>query len=524
MNCNRNKTWLRISGFCGALACVLALFGFGLPAVADEGAPATRAVRLSSVDGQVQLTHGDQLLTDNAVANTPLFEGTRLVTGSDGRAEVQFEDGSVARISPDSSLTLSTLRPGGETELQLNSGLGYFELQGSDTAKAIRVKFGDNVATGSGFTVLRIRLDEPPGEVAVFSGNAHLEGARDFVLDLHGGQSVKLNSADPNNSAVANSIEPDSWDAWNSDRDQALTAAEAAATPATHSLDNGNNPAWGDLNQSGSWYNVPDQGYVWSPYEASNSDWDPYGTGYWMQDPSYGYIWVSGEPWGYMPYQCGAWNYYNSFGWGWAPGGCRPWWGGAWGVNIGSAPGWYHRPNRPVRPPHPVNPRPLGGVRVTQFAPVITVHRHAPVEAAMLPRRDGDSAVAIGGNMVQPLRPLPNRPHYDHLPVTSNRPFSAIPRNNGTVRPGYVRTPEPGGFHNGNWPGDHRGSQASPSNTPHPLPPNASRPSPGWRGEGRTAPAPVQRSAPPPQRSAPPSAPAPHAAPSAPPAAPSGHR
>ena len=33
-----------------------------------------------------------------------------LATGDDGRAEIQFEDGSVARISPDSSLTLSALR------------------------------------------------------------------------------------------------------------------------------------------------------------------------------------------------------------------------------------------------------------------------------------------------------------------------------------------------------------------------------------------------------------------------------
>ena len=45
------------------------------------------------------------------------------------------------------------------------------------------------------------------------------------------------------------------------------------------------------------------------------------------------------EPWGYMPYQCGAWNYYNSFGWGWAPGVCQPWWGGGggWAINIGNA-------------------------------------------------------------------------------------------------------------------------------------------------------------------------------------------
>ena len=36
------------------------------------------------------------------------------------------------------------------------------------------VQFGDSVATTSGFTVLRVTMDNPPGKLAVFSGNAHL--------------------------------------------------------------------------------------------------------------------------------------------------------------------------------------------------------------------------------------------------------------------------------------------------------------------------------------------------------------
>jgi hypothetical protein len=39
-----------------------------------------------------------------------------------------------------------------------------------------------------------------------------------------------------------------------------------------------------------------------------------------MWTPGYGYIWVSGYEWGYTPFQCGTWNYYDAFGWGWAPG------------------------------------------------------------------------------------------------------------------------------------------------------------------------------------------------------------
>ena len=302
------------------------------PAQPGSGQPA-RAVRLSYVDGPVKLSQGNQVLADQAVANTPLLEGMQLTTADNGRAEIQFEDGSVARLAPDSSLTLKVLSGSGASanaELLLNGGLAYFEFQGGNLAGQMSVRFGDSVVTTSGFTVLRVAMDNPPGKLAVFSGNAHLESGNGAVaVDLHGGESIALNGANPSGYEVAESIEPDSWDAWNSDRDQALTTEAAAQTGASTDLGESQNPAWNDLDANGNWYNVPGQGYVWSPYDAASAGFDPYGNGDWMYTPGYGYLWVSGYPWGYMPYQCGAWNFYDGFGWGWAPGmgGCRPWWG-----------------------------------------------------------------------------------------------------------------------------------------------------------------------------------------------------
>src|ERR1700684_2889617 len=115
----------------------------------QQGDPAARAVRLSSVEGQVQVTQGNQILASPALPNTPLFEGTQVSTGDDGRAEIQLEDGSVARISPNSSMTLGTLSQTA-TELQLNNGLGYFEIQGNTPTNQIRVRFGDSTASASG--------------------------------------------------------------------------------------------------------------------------------------------------------------------------------------------------------------------------------------------------------------------------------------------------------------------------------------------------------------------------------------
>ncbi len=439
-----------------ALALGVVFLGPGLQAQNEEqtqGQPA-RAVRLSYVDGQVSLAQGSQVLAEQAVANTPLFEGTQITTADNGKAEIQFEDGSVARISPDSSLTLKVLRGAGtsaDAQLLLNGGLAYFEFQGGSQAGKMSVQFGGTMVTTSGFTVIRITLDNPPGKLAVFSGNAHLEvingaGSSAASVDLHGGESIKLNGADPSSYDLAESIEPDSWDAWNSDRDQALTTEAAAQTGASSGVGANENPAWNDLDANGNWYDVPGQGYIWSPYEAASEGFDPYGNGNWMWSPGYGYLWISGYPWGYLPFQCGAWNFYNGFGWGWAPGfgGCQPWWGMGFygGPNVGHGPHGYRVIPRPILPRHPINPRPVSMIAVNRSGP--RVHFAPPV-------RDRNTPVTIGGNTVQPLRPLPSRPVFDHQTFAggANR---TQPGNQG-AQPGSQGMPPAGGHMNNTRPG-----------------------------------------------------------------------
>jgi hypothetical protein len=253
---------------------------------------------------------------------------------------------------------------------------------------------------------MRINLDNPPGDLAVFSGNAHLDRGTAMSVDLHGGESLALSAIDVTRYTLNESIEPDSWDSWNADRDQILTTEAAAATGASKGYGQSNNPAWNDLDANGNWYNVPGQGNVWSPTDASDPGFDPYGNGYWAWTPA-GYAWASGYSWGYMPYQCGAWNWYQSFGWGWAPGfgGCNPWWGfggvGYFSPNIGAGYGGYRPPLRP----RPVR-RPLGGG-------LIAVNRHLTAPVASLPERDKTSVVRIAGYTVQPMHALSPRPQYD---------------------------------------------------------------------------------------------------------------
>lgn len=410
-----------------AVVALTALLGSYVARADDDGnAGPMGAARLSSTEGQVRLLADGQVIAESAPANAPLFAGTRIETGDDGKAEIQFDDGSIARLSPNSTLTVQSIASGGSpsTDLVVEKGLTYFELQGDNQNPPTRVIFGSSIATANGFTVLRLRMDVPPGELAVFSGNAHLERDNAMAVDLTGGESIALDASDPSRYNLSQSIEPDSWDDWNSDRDQALSAAASDQTEVPENYANTDNPNqdWNDLDANGNWYNVPGQGYIWSPYVASSVGWDPYGCGNWMWTPQFGYIWVSCENWGYLPYSCGSWNYYDGFGWGWAPGygGCTPWWrrGGYGGWNIGRRPSWYRTVPRPVLR-HPDG----NGRNPIPVIPVIRKPERGPNE---LPQRDRNNRVQIAGHQVEPMQRVQVHNSY----VRSASGFVYHPANN----------------------------------------------------------------------------------------------
>lgn len=336
-----------------------------------------RAVRLSDVQGSVQIFSGASLAFTQAQVNMPVVEGMKLVTATDGRAEIQFEDGSVARVTPNSSVTLEQLNsnPDGSTitTIRANSGLTYYELNGR--AGQYVVKFGPDSIIPIDSSIFRLDLDHPAAELAVMHGSVHVSDDQNLAADVHTNQSIQF---DPDNAAeyqLLQSVQANSWDQWNSDRDQALAELDDSATTARASSSQPDNPAWSDLDANGDWYDVPGYGEGWAP-AGVGEDWDPYGAGSWGYYGGIGYTWISAYSWGWWPYHCGAWSWFGGFGWMWFPGNCG--WGG---VGIGF--GWYpygriwHVPpgyRVPLRP-SPVHnvPQPLHRSGPSQ--PLIAVNR-----------------------------------------------------------------------------------------------------------------------------------------------------
>src|SRR5438477_13165491 len=81
----------------GIALLVLAALVLAVPAFADSQ---VRIVRLSQVDGAVQADRNTGQGFEKAFLNMPVTQGMKLRTNADGRAEIEFEDGSTLRMVP----------------------------------------------------------------------------------------------------------------------------------------------------------------------------------------------------------------------------------------------------------------------------------------------------------------------------------------------------------------------------------------------------------------------------------------
>jgi FecR protein len=360
--------------------------------VALAQATSANVARVSFIQGSVQLMAGQGTDFQQAVMNMPVLDGSRLQTGGDGQAEIEFGDGSVARLTPNSSLQFDHM---GQDQVQLEqlSGLDYYEFNVGQGHPPFTVQFSNLSLQPTANSILRVGLDAG-WEVAVMTGGVNVQGA---FAPVPVGENQSIRAGADNSGApytIAQAINPDSWDAWNQDRDQAIAQEASEQTPVRDDSGNPQNENWNDLDANGNWYPVEGAGNVWVP-NGVGPGWDPYGAGYWAFYPTIGYTWVSAYPWGWLPYHCGSWGYY-SFGWGWASGGCGSVWSPVIVVRT-HPPGWIF-PVHPVYPPGGIRPLPGQRLVAVDRGPVAK----GPWAYGYAPRTE-PSALNFNGQAIQPL-------------------------------------------------------------------------------------------------------------------------
>ena len=508
-----------------SLSLCLAVFGLEIPAPADTPL-ATRAARLTVVQGAVTVNTPGNTESVPAQLNLPLLAGVQVVTGGDGQAEVEFEDGSIARLTPNSALSLDNLsiEPSGvfTTSVRLMHGLAYFELRATPQY-LYAVAAGNDVLTPVENTTVRVNFDEPPASFAVLDGTAHVErqiapnadaANAGFEADVRAGESLRGDANDVTRYFLNAGIAEDTWDQWNEDLDQTEAAEAAGSTSVRNNYEGAQGYGWSDLDANGTWYDVPGQGPVWQPQiAADDSGFDPYGDGEWVAYPGAGYLWASAYPWGWTPYRCGTWSFFGGFGWGWAPGaGCGGlgwgFYGGGQVVNIGLVPVGYRPIRVPITGPHPI--RPVLPVRTYQPGaprPIQYGQRQfaGRIVVPITPIRNSFDAGTSGGSSLRRDFPVDSKSHAPVLGLASTSP-SAVHANRG-LHPEQPTVASPGTVYPGT---AERPASGTPSYTGQPRPDNGQARGLAARPQQPTPPAdkPTQQSAPV-QRYSPPPTPAP---------------
>jgi hypothetical protein len=304
-----------------------------------------RIVRLSEVQGTVEIDRNTGQGFEKASLNMPLIEGMKVASKTDGRAEIEFEDGSTVRITPNTRLDFSTLSlqdSGAKVStLTLVRGLAYVDYSAKQKDSDFTLLFKDEKVRPERAVHFRLAVQDKGAELAVFNGDLKVQG-NSGTVEVSKNKSVTFDFANDGNFTLAKNIEEDPFDSWDK---QQVKYQQAYARKGSYK-DYPFGYGVSDLNYYGNYSNVPGYGSMWRPYFAGVG-WDPFLDGSWMFYPGVGYTWVSAYPWGWMPYRYGTWNFVPGYGWGWQPGG----FGGGWYTvpAVTNPPQRFRLPQAPVR-------------------------------------------------------------------------------------------------------------------------------------------------------------------------------
>lgn len=306
---------MHIQRFRSVLLLILTGALLALPASAESQ---VRIVRLSDVQGLVQINKNAGLGFENAFVNLPITQGTQLRTRDNGRAEIEFEDGSTLRLTPDTTVVFSTLglSDAGKrvSVVDLTEGKAYVYWIGKSSDE-LTVNFAGEKVVVTQPAHFRVISSSSKAELASFKKDIEVVGPSGTVK-VSESKMVTFDVRDADQPSVAERLREDPYDEWD---EQAIAYHDQYAKNNSSPYGYGSS----DLAYYGNYSNVPGYGMMWQPFFAGFG-WDPFMDGAWAWYPGMGFLWASAYPWGWLPYNYGNWAFVPGFGWGWQPNGWKP--------------------------------------------------------------------------------------------------------------------------------------------------------------------------------------------------------
>src|ERR1700727_416850 len=259
---------LSLSKFHSVLLLAFACALLSLPALADSQA---RIVRLSDVQGTVQIDKNTGLGFENAFLNLPITQGTQLKTLNNGRAEIEFEDGSTLRLAPNTTVQFSTLGASDagkhSSTVDLVEGMAYINWL-AKSGDALSLNFSREKIALDHAAHFRVSTSPALADLAAFKGEVKVETPSGKVA-VDKKKTATFDATDNDKYSLANNIQEAPLDSWDK---ESIAYHDQYANAKNNSSPYGYGVA--DINYYGSYSTVPGYGMMWQPF-FTGIRWDP---------------------------------------------------------------------------------------------------------------------------------------------------------------------------------------------------------------------------------------------------------
>jgi len=292
------------------LSLLLLILGLAVAVAVAEERDSDRIARLSYLEGHVSFQHSGEVDWSAAGINMALQPGDRIYTGENGRAEIEFDDGSVLRLAEETDIEILSMK---EELIQIRILLGLSTL-------TVHSGVGFEINTpAAAFNTLRkgvYRFDVAEnGDSDGIVRKGLLDAANNkFSRRVESGELIHVTPGENSTNLLSRYEQRDAWDEWSDRRD-----ADRVAYESRRYLPDFVVVGVRDLDRYGRWVEVDSYGPAWVPAYV-DPWWTPYWEGRWYYRPFWGWTWISYEPWGWLPYHYGRWHHSAMFGWCWLPG------------------------------------------------------------------------------------------------------------------------------------------------------------------------------------------------------------
>jgi hypothetical protein len=267
-------------------------------------------MRISLLEGDVQVYTEETGEWVPAAINMPVKEGDRIWAADRGRVEMQFKDGTYLRLDQKSALEILTAEKD-SYQLHLSAGHLFANYRGKDDA-VLQIDTPESSIRAYEKSKFRVDVfDSGRTEITNFRGTIQAE-SREGRTRIERGRTLYITER---GDAEFGPLPPaDEWEKWNRQRDTKLAEWRPPAKYLPEDLRGYSR----DFDDNGRWVYVEEHGHVWTPNVVVSVGWAPYRLGRWVWVGG-NYTWISYEPWGWAPYHYGRWAFTASVGWCWVP-------------------------------------------------------------------------------------------------------------------------------------------------------------------------------------------------------------